>query len=163
MSSTTQQQKDIIKAKIRKEIPYVDVRPYSHNIIGLQMADLDDDEMCEVATQTDLHRLGWEHICDKNKYSLSEFDVAENKFAWLCRRTAIRINGGCGEKAQHDHDKCYMCDKEIADTKVECYNCNLTYCEDCFGDGVEGCEECDGIMYDEDDEEQDEESDEETE
>jgi len=108
--------------------------------------------------QTDLHRLGLEYWCDEGKYPLSEDDIHENKIAWLLRRTAIRKNGGCGETAQYDHDTCFMCDKDIAETKVECANCYLTYCGDCFGEGMDGCEECNDIMYaDSDDEEEEEE------
>jgi len=165
MSSTTynsasKQQKEAIKEKIRNEVPYVDVAEHSHHIIRLRMSGLNDEDASEVATQTDLHRLGWEYMCDKSKYPLSENDIHENKIAWLLRRTAIRKNGGCGETAQGDHDKCFMCDKDIAETKVECANCYLTHCEDCFGEGMDGCKECNDIMYaDSDDESDDDEED----
>jgi len=101
-------------------------------------------------------------MCDKSKYPLSENDIHENRIAWLLRRTAIRINH-CGADTQRDHDKCFMCDKDIAETKVECANCYLTYCEDCFGEGMDGCEECNDIMYaDSDDEESDDDEEEDT-
>lgn len=167
MSSTTyktatKQQKEHIKDEIRKHVPYVDVMEYSHNIIGCKMMCLNQEDMCEIATQCDLHRLGWTHICDKSKYPLSEYDINENKVAWLLRRTAIRKNG-VGETAQRDHHKCFMCDKRNVWKEVKCNNCLLTYCEDCFGEGMDGCVECNDIIDDDSEDEDEDDSEDESE
>jgi len=155
-NTASKQQKEHIKNEIRQQVPLVDVLEHSHHIIRLKMSRLNDEDANEVATQCDLHRLGWAYMCDKSKYPLSENDIEENRLAWELRRTAIR-KSGVGETAQYDHDKCYICDCDIADTKVKCYNCFLTHCEDCFGEGMNGCVECNNIMdYDSEDEEEDE-------
>ena len=55
----------IIK-KIKEEIPFVDVRPYSHNIIGLQLTMLEDlagkEAVFELVRTTELRNLGWAYV-----------------------------------------------------------------------------------------------------
>ncbi len=121
------------------------------------MRRLNDEDADEVATKCDLHRLGWEYMCDKSKYPLSENDIEENRLAWELRRTAIR-KSGMGATAQYDKHNCFMCDKRNVWKEVECYNCLLTYCEDCFGEGMDGCVECNDII-DDDSEDEDEDDD----
>ncbi len=156
-NTASKQQKEHIKNEIRKHVPLVDVLEHSHHIISLKMRRLNDEDADEVATKCDLHRLGWEYMCDKSKYPLSENDIEENRLAWELRRTAIR-KSGMGATAQYDKHNCFMCDKRNVWKEVECYNCLLTYCEDCFGEGMDGCVECNDII-DDDSEDEDEDDD----
>ena len=55
--------KEELIAQIRKEIPYIDIKPYSHNIIGLvlgQIADKFGKEEAEKQIKTlGLDKRGW--------------------------------------------------------------------------------------------------------
>ena len=95
-NSASKQQKEMIKAQIREEVPYVDVMEHSHHIIRLRITGLNNEDASEVATKCDLHRLGWEYMCDKSKYPLSENDIHENKIAWLFRTQNAVRNNYCG-------------------------------------------------------------------
>ena len=59
MTRTKQQ----IINKINEEIPYVDIKPYSHNIIGLELSMLDEvagrEAVIELVRTTELRNLGW--------------------------------------------------------------------------------------------------------
>jgi len=61
--------KEEIINKIKKEIPYVDVKPYSHNIIGLQLNVLADkygqEEVEKIVRETNLKNIGWGYILEK--------------------------------------------------------------------------------------------------
>jgi hypothetical protein len=52
-----------LRAKIRKEVPYVDVKPYSHNIISLVLRQISlsygDDEANKAIRDFGLKSLGW--------------------------------------------------------------------------------------------------------
>lgn len=52
--------------KIMKEIPFVDIKPYSHNLIGLylnQLAEVSSQEIVkELVENTKLKDLGWDWI-----------------------------------------------------------------------------------------------------
>tara|TARA_R100000426_G_scaffold86684_1_gene68776 strand:- start:1120 stop:1317 length:198 start_codon:yes stop_codon:yes gene_type:complete len=61
--------KEEIINKIKKEIPYVDVKPYSHNIIGLQLNVLAEkygqEEVEKIVRETNLKNIGWGYILEK--------------------------------------------------------------------------------------------------
>jgi len=54
------------KAKIMEEIPYIDIKPYSHNIISLRLKMISDEFGQDVANETikefHLDDLGWEKL-----------------------------------------------------------------------------------------------------
>jgi len=51
------------KEKIKKEIEFVDIKPYSHNIIGLVLMSVNDDygreQANELIDEFKLEKLGW--------------------------------------------------------------------------------------------------------
>ena len=55
--------KEQIIAKIKQEIPYVDVKPYSHNIISLELTILEEvagrEAVVELVKTTELKNKGW--------------------------------------------------------------------------------------------------------
>lgn len=55
-----------LRKKIRNEIPYVDVKPYSHNIISLLLSQISKDYGNTEANKTiedyNLEKLGWEKV-----------------------------------------------------------------------------------------------------
>ena len=57
------------KNRIRNQIPFVDVKPYSHNIIAMILAMIDNKFGCEIANDTirelQLDKIGW--IINENK------------------------------------------------------------------------------------------------
>eukprot|EP01047_Picozoa_sp_COSAG01_P091544 COSAG01_NODE_23119_length_827_cov_5.850275_1_plen_70_part_00 len=59
------------EVKIQNQIPYVDVRPYSHNIIAMTLAMISNKFGGEVASDTirklGLDRMGWVINENKNK------------------------------------------------------------------------------------------------
>jgi hypothetical protein len=61
--------KEEIINKIKKEIPYVDVKPYSHNIIGLELNVLAEkygqEEVEKIVRETNLKNIGWGYILEK--------------------------------------------------------------------------------------------------
>ena len=61
--------KEEIINKIKKEIPYVDIKPYSHNIIGLELNVLADkygqEEVEKIVRETNLKNIGWGYILEK--------------------------------------------------------------------------------------------------
>mgnify|MGYP003671268503 FL=1 len=52
-----------IRESIIKEIPYIDIKPYSHNIIGLQLSAIDKkyghDEVVKTIKEFELDKKGW--------------------------------------------------------------------------------------------------------
>jgi hypothetical protein len=52
-----------IRESIIKEIPYIDIKPYSHNIIGLQLSVIDKkyghDEVVKTIKEFELDKKGW--------------------------------------------------------------------------------------------------------
>lgn len=61
--SVTTEQKQIL-LKIAKEVDWIDIKPYSHNIVSLQLRSLnekgfDDKMMDDVIKMFHLHRKGW--------------------------------------------------------------------------------------------------------
>lgn len=60
---------DII-IKILNEIPFINKKPYSHNIISLNLMilerDYGEEEVINLIKTTKLKNLGWGHILKKN-------------------------------------------------------------------------------------------------
>tara|TARA_R110001632_G_scaffold22729_1_gene65014 strand:+ start:1442 stop:1639 length:198 start_codon:yes stop_codon:yes gene_type:complete len=58
--------KEEIIATIKKEIPFVDIKPYSHNIISLELRLLKEvageEVVVELVKSTKLKDLGWGHV-----------------------------------------------------------------------------------------------------
>ena len=56
---------DELKETIDNEIEYVDVKPYSHNIISITLRQIDDKfgkkKVREVFDYFNLHELGWKY------------------------------------------------------------------------------------------------------
>ena len=54
---------------IKREIPFVDVKPYSHNIINMKLMILGEkfgeDKVKEIVSQTQLKYLGWGYILNE--------------------------------------------------------------------------------------------------
>ena len=54
---------------IKREIPFVDVKPYSHNIININLMMLGEkfgeDKVKEIVSQTQLKYLGWGYILNE--------------------------------------------------------------------------------------------------
>lgn len=52
-----------LRAKIAKEVPYVDIKPYSHNIIGIVLGQIGSEfgkkEVIKAMKDFDLVSLGW--------------------------------------------------------------------------------------------------------
>jgi hypothetical protein len=71
---------DIINI-IKREIPFVGKRPYSHNIINLELNILDErygeKEVVELIKNTDLKILGWGHIITIYEQKLAEEEMVE--------------------------------------------------------------------------------------
>lgn len=61
--------KEDIISIIEKEIPYVDIKQYSHNIIGLALRNLNDlcgrEAVVELVKTTELKNLGWGYILEE--------------------------------------------------------------------------------------------------
>ena len=55
-----------LKKNIKKEIPFVDVKPFSHNIINMTLSKIEETYGEDVAIQTmselRLDKLGWEIV-----------------------------------------------------------------------------------------------------
>ena len=55
-----------LKKNIKKEIPFVDVKPFSHNIINITLSKIEETYGEDVAIQTmselRLDKLGWEIV-----------------------------------------------------------------------------------------------------
>jgi len=56
---------------IEREIPYVDKKPYSHNIININLSIIGDkfgqDKVKQIISQTNLKYLGWGYILQNMK------------------------------------------------------------------------------------------------
>jgi len=54
---------------IKKEVPFVDIKPFSHNIISLALSAIAKEHGNEAANKTirklKLRRLGWVEVTDK--------------------------------------------------------------------------------------------------
>tara|TARA_R100000654_G_scaffold2545_4_gene9399 strand:- start:3550 stop:3744 length:195 start_codon:yes stop_codon:yes gene_type:complete len=54
--------------KIKEEIPYVDIKPFSHNIINIELRILGDnygeEEVKKLIKSTKLKDLGWGYIIE---------------------------------------------------------------------------------------------------
>ena len=54
---------EALRKKIEKEVPYVDVKPYSHNIIGLVLSMIEKDygkaSAIKAMKDFELDELGW--------------------------------------------------------------------------------------------------------
>lgn len=62
--------KQKIIEKILEEIPFVNIKPYSHNIIGLELRILEEnygkEEVIKLVENTQLKNLGWGYILEEN-------------------------------------------------------------------------------------------------
>jgi hypothetical protein len=67
--------------KIKKEIPYVDVKPYSHNIISNYLRGVDEkfgkEKVNTLIEELDLEYLGWNKVKVEKKVEKDFKDVAE--------------------------------------------------------------------------------------
>ena len=67
----TKRTKEEIIKNIKKEITYVDIKPYSHNIIGLELEilarDYGEEEVHNIVKNTKLKDLGWGYILELKK------------------------------------------------------------------------------------------------
>ena len=95
--------KEEIIATIKKEIPFVDIKPYSHNIISLQLTMLEEvageEAVVELVKSTKLKDLGW-------GYMINETTIVENI---NCKKCVM-----CDVKLNEDEESVYSCKK--------CYN-----------------------------------------
>ena len=80
--------KDQIIEKIKQEIPFIDVKPFSHNIISLELRLLEEKygekEVYNLINSTDLKYKGWGHIVLESdimngKYNIEPGTKQENK------------------------------------------------------------------------------------
>lgn len=66
MSDKTKEQ---IIEKIKQEIPFVDIKPFSHNIISLELRLLEkkygEEEVKNLIKSTKLKDLGWGHFIEE--------------------------------------------------------------------------------------------------
>ncbi len=132
MSDTTKEQ--IIK-KIKQEIPFIDVKPFSHNIISLELRLLEEkfgeEEVYNLINSTDLKYKGWGHIVLETDILNGKYDIGNKaKKMWSkladyvnCRfkyfpNTGVvdKIATKCGHlhhtwaDACSDSNNCYNCD-----------------------------------------------------
>ena len=67
----TEEEKQKIINTIKAEIPYIDVKPYSHNIIQLELDILEKhygiEEVLKLIETTELKNLGWGYILKMNE------------------------------------------------------------------------------------------------
>ncbi len=63
-----------LQYEIINEIPYVNIKPYSHNIIGLKLKIMGDtfgkQEVYDIVNNTELKSIGWGHMLDLNSNSV---------------------------------------------------------------------------------------------
>jgi hypothetical protein len=98
--SFTEQEWAERKQKIRREIMWVDIKPYSHNLIGAYMSDLNDDDMKRMCSECELGRVGWTHL-DDGTALISEADKAINKCIFNRREKLLDFT-----KEKNDCDDC---------------------------------------------------------
>lgn len=75
--SFTEQEWSERKAKLRKEIPFVDIKEYSHNLITAYLNDMTDEQATRMISECGLGRIGWDEW-DKG-YDAYEVNEAEQK------------------------------------------------------------------------------------
>ena len=86
----TEQEWRELKIKARREMSWCDIKEYSHNLIGLYMANMSEPDMLKFATELQLDKLGWEHLLDAS-ITISEEDLKNNNLAFALRNKR-RIN-----------------------------------------------------------------------
>ena len=63
-----------LQYEIINEIPYVNIKPYSHNIIGIKLKIMGDtfgkQEVYDIVNNTELKNIGWKHLLDLNSNSV---------------------------------------------------------------------------------------------
>ena len=112
---------------IAKEVPFIDIKEYSHNIISLQLRELDDcyhdsNRIRKVVRFFGLDKKGWKNL-------LGEF--ADKEFCVTCFEDEYFEPDG----------RCYACEIEPNLCANNCGNECLEYikehreglCEECFG------------------------------
>jgi len=76
MSDKTKEQ---IIEKIKQEIPFIDVKPFSHNIISLELRLLEEkfgeEEVYNLINSTDLKYKGWGHIVLETDILNGKYDI----------------------------------------------------------------------------------------
>jgi hypothetical protein len=105
--SFTEQEWAERKQKIRREIMWVDIKPYSHNLIGAYMSDLNDDDMKRMCSECELGRVGWTHL-DDGTALISEADKAINKCIFNRREKLLdftKEKNDCDEETDEDEDE----------------------------------------------------------
>lgn len=116
--SFTEQEWAERKQKIRREIMWVDIKPYSHNLIGAYMSDLNDDDMKRMCNECELGRVGWTHL-DDGTALISEADKAINNCIFNRREKLLDFT-----KEKNDCDDCggvgeCYCEEEDEDEEDE--------------------------------------------
>ena len=85
----TEQEWNETKIKARREMSYVDIKPYSHNILGLCMANMTDDQMKKFATELELRFIGWGHLDTRG--DITDEDKQANRIAFELRRKRLEL------------------------------------------------------------------------
>ena len=91
------------KAKIRNEMPFVDIKEYSHNIIGMTLPPNEED-MKKMACELELGKLGWPHLDDAGSYLVSDHDKVSNNRVFLLRATLLYNRRKSEEKSSSTSD-----------------------------------------------------------
>ena len=68
-----------VEMKILMEAPFIDIKPYSHNLVGLYLRDLKN--LCEgttyldnILTSTPLPIMGWKHLLSDSEILTDEME-----------------------------------------------------------------------------------------
>lgn len=107
---------EALKKKARWDMKDVDVLPYSHNILGMRMSGMSDEDAKKFATELQLGKLGWTHL-DTNG-EISKEDKEANDAVFECRRIQLEMIKNYeegeeeeGEEEESDDDR----DEELED------------------------------------------------
>ena len=90
------------KARARREMIYVDIKPYSHNIIGLCMRGMSDNDAERFATELELGRIGWTDL-DKGG-DISAEDKRKNTFCYKLREKIMAFTENSDDENDDDDD-----------------------------------------------------------
>lgn len=71
------------KEKIRREMPFVDIKEYYHNIIGMSLPSNEED-MKKMTCELQLGKLGWQYLSD-GSYPLTDADKFKNDCVFFFR------------------------------------------------------------------------------
>ena len=148
---------ELIKA-IKDQIPYVDIKPYSHNIIGLKLQMLSteygQEESNKLIRETKLKDIGWT-VIEEDECDACEGKCKSNETE-KCDDCGVELRIGCANNPS-DHsifnDCCDDCRVEedcncILRGNNICYNeFNCENCGEClnwkgYEEGTKNCGEC---------------------